>query len=129
MERCKSETRWSNCSKKEELNQALMKRHVIAVYVALMMILPLAFAQKRTRAFELKADSPKFWDLIAKDAQLDLVSSGMGFTEGPVWDPSGFVYVSDEVYNKIFRIYPDGRKEELISLGDPDGNTYDEHHD
>jgi gluconolactonase len=31
------------------------------------------------------------------------------------------------VLNKIFRIYPDGRKEELISLGDPDGNTYDEH--
>jgi gluconolactonase len=51
----------------------------------------------------------------------------MGFTEGPVWDPAGFVYVSDEVINKIFRIYPDGRKEELISLGDPDGNTYDEH--
>jgi gluconolactonase len=51
----------------------------------------------------------------------------MGFTEGPVWDPAGFVYVSDEVINKIFRIYPDGHKEELISLGDPDGNTYDEH--
>jgi gluconolactonase len=60
---------------------------------------------------------------------LDLVAGGMGFTEGPVWDPAGFVYVSDEVINKILRIYPDGRKEELISLGDPDGNTYDEHHD
>jgi gluconolactonase len=51
----------------------------------------------------------------------------MGFTEGPVWDPAGFVYVSDEVLNKIFRIYPDGHKGEFISLGDPDGNTYDEH--
>src|SRR5271167_3831226 len=28
--------------------------------------------------------------------------------------------------NKIFRVYADGRKEELISLGDPDGNTYDQ---
>ena len=27
--------------------------------------------------------------------------------------------------NKIFRIFLDGRKEEVISLGDPDGNTYD----
>jgi gluconolactonase len=34
------------------------------------------------------------------------------------------VYVSDETLNKIFRVYPDG-KETLISLGDPDGNTFD----
>src|SRR5262249_56868549 len=27
--------------------------------------------------------------------------------------------------NKFFRVYPDGHKEELIALGDPDGNTYD----
>ena len=84
-------------------------------------------AEKPSRHFELKADSPEFWELVAKDAKLELVSGGMGFTEGPVWDPAGFVYVSDEVINKIFRIYPDGHKEELISLGDPDGNTYDEH--
>ncbi|HSS95788.1 MAG TPA: SMP-30/gluconolactonase/LRE family protein [Terriglobales bacterium] len=103
-----------------------MKKHLILA--VLLTILPLASAQKRMRSFELKAESPKFWELISKDAKLDLVSTGMGFTEGPVWDPSGFVYVSDEVYNKIFRIYPDGHKEEVISLGDPDGNTYDEHH-
>jgi gluconolactonase len=47
----------------------------------------------------------------------------MGFTEGRVGDPAGFVYVSDEIQNKIFRVYPDGHKQELISLGDPDGNT------
>ena len=35
------------------------------------------------------------------------------------------MYVSDEETNKILRVYTDGRKEELISLGDPDGNTYD----
>jgi len=46
-----------------------------------------------------------------------------------VWDPAGFLYVSDEEINKIFRVYvSDGRKEELVSLGDPDGNTYDREH-
>jgi gluconolactonase len=45
-----------------------------------------------------------------------------------MWDPAGFVYVSDETINKIFRVYPDGRKEELIALGDPDGNTFDRQH-
>ena len=42
------------------------------------------------RQFELKADSPKFWELVPKDAKLELVSGGMGFTEGPVWDPVRF---------------------------------------
>ena len=54
--------------------------------------------------------------------------ANFGFTEGPVWDESGFIYVSDEVQNKIYRVFLDGRKEELISLGDPDGNTYDRQH-
>jgi gluconolactonase len=78
--------------------------------------------------FSLAAESPEFWILIPRNATLDTLASGFGFTEGPVWDPKGFVYVSDEVLNKIFRIYGDGRKEELISLGDPDGNTYDRQH-
>jgi gluconolactonase len=42
-----------------------------------------------------------------------------------MWDPAGFLYVSDETINKIYRVYPDGKKEEVISLGDPDGNTFD----
>jgi gluconolactonase len=80
------------------------------------------------RKFELKAESAAFWKLIPPDTKLATLASGLGFTEGPVWDPAGFVYVSDEELNKIFRIYMDGRREELISLGDPDGNTYDSQH-
>ncbi len=88
------------------------------------------FAQEKKSApeFSLRAESPEFWGLIGRDAKLETLSTGFGFTEGPVWDPSGFVYVSDETLNKIFRVYPDGHKEALISLGDPDGNTYDLHH-
>ena len=44
-----------------------------------------------------------------------------------MWDQSGFLYVSDETINKIFRVYPNGKKEELIALGDPDSNTFDRH--
>ena len=105
-----------------------MKRDFKLAGWLLLIVSPWAFAQKQPRRFSLKAESPRFWELIAKDSKLDLVSGGMGFTEGPVWDPAGFIYVSDEVQNKIFRIYPDGHKEELISLGDPDGNTYDAQH-
>lgn len=83
-------------------------------------------AQMSTRHFGLQANSPKLWSLVDRDAKLETVATGFGFTEGPVWDPAGFLYVSDETLNKIFRVYvSDGRKEELIALGDPDGNTYD----
>jgi gluconolactonase len=88
----------------------------------------LAEPQPGLRKFELKAESTQFWSLIPHDAKLETLANGLGFTEGPVWDPKGFLYVSDEELNKIFRIYSDGRKEEVISLGDPDGNTYDKEH-
>jgi len=80
------------------------------------------------RQFALQAGSPEFWNLIDHDAKLDMIATGFGFTEGPVWDEQGFLYVSDESQNKIFRVYADGRKEVVIALGDPDGNTYDRKH-
>jgi gluconolactonase len=83
---------------------------------------------QNARKFALQGTSPEFWKLIDHDAKLSQVATGFGFTEGPVWDESGFVFVSDETLNKIFRVYPDGRKEELIALGDPDGNTFDRQH-
>jgi gluconolactonase len=84
-----------------------------------------AQAKRPRREFELHAETPAFWKLVAHDAKLETVATGFGFTEGPVWDKAGFLYVSDEEINKIFRVYADGHKEELITLGDPDGNTYD----
>jgi gluconolactonase len=84
--------------------------------------------KKPLREFALQSDSPEFWKLIAHDAKLEKYAGGFGFTEGPMWDPSGFVYVSDEEKNKIYRAYPDGHSEELVSLGDPDGNTFDKNH-
>src|SRR5215831_748855 len=85
-------------------------------------------AAQSPRKFELQSLSPKFWDLIDRNAKLETVAGGFGFTEGPMWDSSGSLYVSDETLNKIFRVYPDGKKEEVIALGDPDGNTFDRRH-
>lgn len=86
----------------------------------------LATAQKAQRNFELQALSPSFWELIDHHANLTKVASGFGFTEGPVWDEAGYLYVSDETLNKIFKVdVGNGSKQEVIALGDPDGNTYD----
>jgi gluconolactonase len=81
--------------------------------------------EKPARRFELKALAPEFWKLIGHNATLSRMANGFGFTEGPVWDAAGFLYVSDEEQNKIYQVYPDGRKKTLIELGDPDGNTFD----
>jgi len=78
--------------------------------------------------FKLQANLPQFWDLVDHNAKLSVVATGFGFTEGPVWDQAGFLYVSDETINKIYRLPPDGTKEEVIALGDPDGNTFDRKH-
>jgi gluconolactonase len=85
-------------------------------------------AETAPRQFELRPESPEFWELLAREAKLTVVAKDFGFTEGPVWDEAGFLYISDETLNKIFRVYLDGRKEQVISLGDPDGNTFDSQH-
>jgi gluconolactonase len=85
-------------------------------------------AMPATREFQLQAESPQFWNLVDHNAKLNVVGTGFGFTEGPVWDQAGFLYVSDETINKIYRLHPDGRRDEVIALGDPDGNTFDRQH-
>src|SRR6201993_4241192 len=95
--------------------------------IALLACLGAASAQTRG-TFGLQSLSPKFSELIDKDAKLETVATGFGFTEGPMWDPAGFLYVSDETINKIYRLHLDGKKEEVIALGDPDGNTFDRQH-
>jgi gluconolactonase len=85
-------------------------------------------APRAPRDFKLQSESPQFWNVVDQNAKLGVVATGFGFTEGPVWDETGFLYVSDETINKILRLHPDGKKDEVIALGDPDGNTFDRHH-
>jgi gluconolactonase len=117
-----------NSAVTERLKPSATHRWLAVVLTGVVLTARAVAQQPPSRHFELQAQSPKFWDLIARDATLEKVAAGFGFTEGPVWDPSGFLYVSDEIANKIFRVHVnDGRREEVIALGDPDGNTYDQH--
>jgi gluconolactonase len=112
------------------MNRLITLPGLLATVALLNVIAAPAFAQspKPTREFQLQALSPRFWNLVGHGAKLEVVGTGFGFTEGPMWDPAGFLYVSDETLNKIFRLYPDGTKDEVIALGDPDGNTFDRRH-
>lgn len=90
--------------------------------------MPLILSAQKAKDFRLEPLSSKFLELIDRDVKLQTVATGFGFTEGPMWDAAGFLYVSDETINKIFRVFPNGKKEEVIALGDPDGNTFDRQH-
>src|SRR5690242_11812849 len=91
------------------------------LFLAFMILVPVCCI-KRSRAesprrhFELHADSAKFWKVLDGTAQLTRIGTGFGFTEGPVWDSAGFLYVSDEEQNKIYRLSMNGEKKEVISL-------------
>ena len=100
---------------------------VLAAFAAAVVANPCTI-QAQSRSFALEENSPSFWNLVDRNAKLETIAKGFGFTEGPMWDEAGFLYVSDETLNKVFRVYPDGKKEELIALGDPDGNTFDRRH-
>jgi gluconolactonase len=102
-------------------------KQIITISCILATVL-LSMSAAPPREFHLQASSQLFWSLLNEKATLSQVATGFGFTEGPVWDEKGFVYVSDETLNKLFRVYPGGKKETVIELGDPDGNTYDRQH-
>src|SRR6202021_2263934 len=80
------------------------------------------------KPLELHALKPEFWKVFRKDVKLETMGTGFAFTEGPVWDPSNFLWVSDEKGNRIVKLYPDGHIETVLSLIDPDGSTYDKQH-
>ena len=102
-------------------------RTILLHWMTVLGLLLTASAQN-PRSFALEPLSPKLWDIVDHQAKLETVATGFGFTEGPMWDAAGFLYVSDETINQIFRVYPNGKKEEVIALGDPDGNTFDRQH-
>lgn len=111
------------------VNPVSASKNVVAwtagLSIGLCWLAAFSLAAPPKRQFKLQALSPRFWKLVGRRAKLSRVATGFGFTEGPVWDPRKFIYVSDEVQNKIYKVYPHGRRQAVIALGDPDGNTYD----
>jgi len=102
---------------------------ISAVLLIAFLVSKAAWPQKSpSRHFALVAGDPTFWTLFDRNAKLRTIGSNFGFTEGPVWDRAGFLWVSDEEQNRIYRLYPDGHRDEMIALGDPDGSTYDRAH-
>src|SRR3954471_5784967 len=93
--------------------------------ISLLTNCPLARSQNVSEKPTFEARTEQLWKLVDKNEKVEKVAGGFGFTEGPVWDPKGFLYVSDEEKNKLSRVYPDGRVETVLEIADPDGSTLD----
>jgi len=52
---------------------------------------------------------PEIDRVIPRDARIERVATGFGFTEGPVWSPDGYLLFSDPNNNRIYRWDPDGQ--------------------
>ncbi len=43
----------------------------------------------------VRANAPAMFELVAEDAELEQLGSGFVFTEGPIWNPDGYLLFSD----------------------------------
>ena len=66
------------------------------------------------------------WPQDFSDVKVERVAVGLGYTEGPVWSPEGFLLFSDSVANKLHKFVPGkGEGESGTVAGGPAGNAYD----
>lgn len=72
------------------------------------------------------AKSPMIWDIVPRDARIEKLAGDFRFTEGPVWNRSGFLLFSDIPANTIYKWHPSGT---VTTFRTPSGNsnglTYD----
>jgi gluconolactonase len=66
---------------------------------------------------------PDFDALVPGSAQIEKLSGGFTFTEGPLWRPSGTLWFSDVVGNVVREWSPDGTIVELLRPGGYDGSS------
>ena len=98
-------------------------------------------AQEKTGEAPLQAVLPEFYRLVEKSAPIEKVASDLlpnrafqvsfgtfeHFTEGPVWDPKGFLLFSDIYGDKIYRWTPGGAPTVFRNdAGYPNGLTFDQ---
>ena len=58
-----------------------------------------------------------FAQIVPDTAQVEHVTGGIDFAEGPLWHPDGFLLCSDMDGNRIFKIDPNtGVKEDYLNL-------------
>jgi gluconolactonase len=104
----------------------MTRLRIVNLLLGLMLVGALAPRPPAAFGQQLEAASPAFWKLIDKDARLEKVADGFQFTEGPVWNPAGFLLFSDIPANQIVKFVPGAAPTAFRTpSGNSNGLTYD----
>ena len=68
----------------------MRRRDFLLLALLTLFVLPVMGTAQKTQNFKPDSPSAKFLELIGSNAKLEIVATGFGFTEGPMWDPSGW---------------------------------------
>ena len=71
-------------------------------------------------------DNDKELTSLLETTEAERLATGFRFTEGPLWDPDGFLYFVDLPADRLYRIVP-GSAPELVrdNTGEGNGTTFD----
>jgi gluconolactonase len=106
-------------------NSTSMKILKPATLILLMLISSCKPKQNNTNAQILRADQ-KIDVIVPIDAELEILDTTFQFTEGPVWNPSGYLLFSDIPANKIIKWTPEvGFSTYLEPSENTNGLTFD----
>jgi len=102
-----------------------MRTRYLSLCLALVLVGTLANTPL-LRGQQLEQASPDFWKVVDKDARVEKVAGGFQFTEGPVWNPAGFLLFSDIPANQIVKFVPGAAPAVFRTpSGNSNGLTYD----
>jgi gluconolactonase len=74
----------------------------------------------------VQVNSPAFLELVDEDAELERLGTGFTFTEGPIWNPDGFLLFSDMPGDVRRRWDPDSGVSEVANPSNKgNGMTFD----
>ena len=65
---------------------------------------------------------PGFDALVPTSAHIEKLAGGFQFTEGPLWFPAGYLWLSDVVGNVVRQWSPNGKVIEVLRPGGYDMN-------
>jgi gluconolactonase len=104
-----------------------MKRLCLPVSAALLLLLPAALVAQGAEA--ITRLDPALDSLVDLKARVEKLAGGLGFLEGPLWMPEGYLLFSDLVSNTVMKYTPGGKVEPFLPKAgyDPDEPTGGRH--
>ncbi len=103
----------------------MKKLFILVVFVP--MLVSCRAGRNRELTGEIVAVEDALWKVIPREAEVEHIGVGFGFTEGPAWHPDGFLVFSDIPANLIYRRIgkgfapyrqPSGKSNGLLALKD-----------